>query len=309
MTIAHGTDPPSARILDRSTRSADGIDLVLRAIGDGHIAPQSAERLTEVAKHFRQFLLNGYSVALLSEVTSLNAAAFVRAPSAATFAPPTSSTMHFRRSALRLFFREARRLGVAATDPTLDVVLPPRSSLPCRPLADDEVLLCRSCALRTLTETRQPAAWALAEATARTSEIPHIRAHDVDLGQRRVWIHGGGRMVPRWGRLTDWGTSHLERRISAVSRFAGNPPLIYAARGSAASSQASSCIAISQTLRRAGLAREPDVRPLSLVAWAGRRAFNDGAPIEEVARMLGVRSLDSAARLIALRWSEEPSND
>ena len=44
----------------------------------------------------------------------------------------------------------------------------------------DEVILCRSFSLHTLTETRQPAAWALAEATARTSEIPLIRASHVD---------------------------------------------------------------------------------------------------------------------------------
>ena len=66
-------------------------------------------------------------------------------------------------------------------DPTLDLVLPARSSLAARPLADDEIALGRSFSVKTLGETRQPAAWALAEATARTSELSAIRIRDVDL--------------------------------------------------------------------------------------------------------------------------------
>src|SRR5207302_9715474 len=96
--------------------------------------------------------------------------------------------MHLRRSALRLYFRTLRQIGVAVGDPTQDLVLPPRSCLAVRPLMDDEIVVCRSFSLQTLTATRQPAAWALAEATARTSEIPHIVVSDVDLPGGRVWI-------------------------------------------------------------------------------------------------------------------------
>ena len=73
-----------------------------------------------------------------------------------------------------------RQLGVYDGDPTIDLVLPPRSFLAVRPLTDDEIVVCRSFSLQTLTATRQPAAWALAEATARTSEIPHIVVSDLD---------------------------------------------------------------------------------------------------------------------------------
>jgi hypothetical protein len=67
-----------------------------------------------------------------------------------------------------------RQLGAYDCDPTIDLVLPPRSFLAVRPLTDDEIVVCRSFSLQTLTATRQPAAWALAEATARNSEIHHI---------------------------------------------------------------------------------------------------------------------------------------
>ena len=56
---------------------------------------------------------------------------------------------------------------------------------------------------------------------------------------------------------------------------------------------------------RAGIGREPDVRPGSVVAWAGRRIFDETESIEEVARRLGIRSLDRAARFIGWGWAAE----
>ncbi len=126
--------------------------------------------------------------------------------------------MHLRRSALRLYFRTARQLGLCSGDPTLDLVLPARSSLHMRPLTDDEVALCRSFSVSSLTETRRPAAWALAEATARTSEIPHIRIRDLDVAEGRVWLWGSTKAEPRWGRLTEWGCKQLARQVERLSK-------------------------------------------------------------------------------------------
>ena len=53
------------------------------------------------------------------------------------------------------------------------------------------------------------------------------------------------------------------------------------------------------------LAGEPDVGPSSVAAWAAARAFREGASIDEVARMLGIRSLDRAARFIGWDWKQE----
>ena len=98
----------------------------------------------------------------------------------------------------------------------------------------------------------------------------------------------------------------LRRRIASFDRSPViDPRLVYAARGSNESRQASSCIAIAQTLARAGLGGEPDVRPGSVAAWAGDKAFSDGAPIDDVARRLGVRSLDRAASIIGWDWRRE----
>jgi hypothetical protein len=211
--------------------------------------------------------------------------------------------MHLRRSALRLYFQTLRQLGLFDGDPTMDLALPPRSCLAVRPLTDDEIVVCRSYSLRTLTATRQPAAWALAEATARTSEIHHILVSDLDFTNSRVWIHGSSKAEPRWGSLSDWGAIQLARRVGSLDNvLTDDPAVAYEGSGSEQSGQVSSCIAIAETLRRAGIGKEPDVRPGSVVAWGGRRVFEETGSIEEVARQLGMRSLDRAARFIGLSW-------
>jgi hypothetical protein len=55
-------------------------------------------------------------------------------------------------------------------------------------------------------------------------------------------------------------------------------------------------------LLRAGLAGDRRVRPASIAGWAGRRVFEESGRVEDAARVLGVRSLDSAARMIGLDW-------
>ena len=44
------------------------------------------------------------------------------------------------------------------------------------------------------------------------------------------------------------------------------------------------------------------VRPASIAGWAARRVFEESGRVEDAARVLGVRSLDSAARMIGLDW-------
>jgi hypothetical protein len=92
----------------------------------------------------------------------------------------------------------------------------------------------------------------------------------------------------RWGQLSNWGRPQLERRVRELGpRSSSSTLLIYQGDGSAESRQASSCQAIAETLRRAGLAGEPDVRPVSVAAWAGATAFAETGRIEAAARVMG----------------------
>jgi integrase/recombinase XerC len=69
------------------------------------------------------------------------------------------------------------------------------------------------------------------------------------------------------------------------------------------SRRAHSSQAIRETLRRAGLLADSEVRPASLTAWAGQQVLNETGRVDEVARALGMRSLDGAARLIGWDWA------
>jgi hypothetical protein len=101
--------------------------------------------------------------------------------------------------------------------------------------------------------------------------------------------------------LDDWGATQLERRAKSLKQA---KHLIYQGSGSEESQQASCCIAIKETMVRAGLDAEPDVRPSSLMAWAGTVIHEETDSIEQVALRLGIRSLDTAARFINYTWNK-----
>src|SRR5680860_163784 len=243
---------------DASTLRAD-LDAVVADLCDSSVlSEQSLRRLQPLLERFGWFAESSAGVDSLAAITSDVVDRFVRARTRERTAP-SPATMHARRSAVRLMFRAGRQLGLCDADPTVDIVLPPRSILRARPLTEEEVRLCRSASLHSLDATRLPAAWALAEATVRSGELASVNVADVDLDQARVWIAGSARTEPRWGALSAWGCKQLRRRLDAI----GDASLvIYAGSGSAESRQASSCQAIHETLLRAGLSREADVRPV-----------------------------------------------
>jgi integrase len=288
------------RVLQRHSLERAASEVAAAIEASPSLSDQTRPRFASTVERLISFCGRGYDLGSLAEVTPEIARAFV--VSRLEDREPSIATMHLRRSALRFAFRQARQLSLVDHDPCVDLALPPRSGLSARPLTDDEVAVCRSYSLTSLTNTRTPAAWALAEATARTAEIPHIRVRDLDLNHGRVWLHGGTRTLKRWALLTRWGIVQLERRVAALDGI--DAPLVYAANGSPASGQASSCIAVSDTLVRAGLGDEHDLRPVSVAAWAGRSLLDQTGRIDAVARLLGVRSLDRAARIVAWDWTQ-----
>jgi len=150
--------------------------------------------------------------------------------------------------------------------------------------------------------------WALAEATAVTSEITAVRIGDLDNPDTPRWVRLAGtrRHDPRLGELTDWGATIVARQSALLRERRSTPATLLTYRGNGAPgeavAQASACNAIGAVLDLAGVAREPDVRPASVRNWAGRRLYDAGMPIERVAQRLGARSLDSAAADIDLSW-------
>ena len=166
-----------------------------------------------------------------------------------------------------------RRIGTSRRDPTLDLSLPPRSGWRPARLTDDEIALCRSHAAVALTIT------AGRGVGARRGDVSHDRGRpghvrgDIDLDEGAVWIHGGDDR-DRWGHLTDWGSfsssgawcgtgaTPSSRSSTSGDGSAASRPDLLLHRGQ-------------RVLVRAGLGDEPDVRPASVAAWAGRQILDE----------------------------------
>lgn len=305
MSVSAGADAGDEEQEPRSLSASELVEAVIANLeADGDLAPASRERLAGLMRRFASFLERAYGVRSLDELETGHLRRFLEAGTVSGSAPAVA-TMHLRRSAIRLLFREAVKVGAIGEDPTTNLPLPPRSGLPFRPLTDDEVDLGRSFARGSLSATREPAAWALSEASARCSELPYIRARDVDINQGRVFIAGGAKTAPRWSEFTEWGVVQIGRRLAELRREERDVPVVSSNPRNRTSARASAYDAIRATLERAGLAREPDVRPNSLVAWRGASALASGASIDEVARMLGIRSLDATTSFIGWHWRGE----
>jgi len=274
----------------------------------GGLKPATFESFCDIWHLFARFCEQGLGLTDADEVTKDDVVAFLVAPRAQG-GELADASRHFRRGAVRFLYRRGRKLGLVSGDPTLDVILPKRPVLSTRPLTDDESELCRLCALGTMSDLRLPLVWALAEATARISEIPNVRVRDLDTAARVVFLAGGARTDPRWAPMTDWASAQLRRRLTTpeLPRDPGSlvvpwRPKITKRPGNAAT------MAVIEVLRTAGIHGDPSVRPTSVTAWAGRRLLLRGFRIEEVACALGCRSLDRTAHLIGLDWRNPPQD-
>ncbi len=305
---------PSAGVAQPSGQTAVTLvrasEQVLAAWSKGEdFTEQTLARASEGVQRFTK-RLTAQGVDTLEQVRPEHCAGFIDATTVKG-SPPLLTSRHTRRTTLRMYFRTLRQLGHDVGDPTLDILLPVRTATTARPLTDDEVTLARVTARLGDAGTRslqRAVCWALAEATAVTSEISAIRVRDVDDARAPRWVQlpGTRRHDPRAGELTDWGSLIVARQLQALtqSRHTSATLLTYKGRGTPgeAGAQASICNAIGAVLDSAGLAREPDVRPASVRNWAGRRLYDSGLPLEQVALRLGARTLDSAAADIGLDW-------
>ncbi len=299
-----GTDVENRRRLDDCASVARAVELAHRVLGDEWTSVDQRSRAGGILDGFVGFCATGFGIVDLADVTPAMAEHFVQAP-ARDGMEPSLQLRHLRRTALRLVFRSARSAGWPVGDPTLDLMLPPRPGRSTRPLTDEEVAVCRGSAVWSLTDSRRSAAWALAEATCRTGELPFIQVTDLDLDAGRVWLHGGRRTKPRWGYLNDWGQAQVQRRLAVIGSDDPDTRIVYQGSNSLEGGRVSSSLALLDVLRRAGLANEPSVRPSSIAAWAGRQILAETGRIDVVAQRLGLTHLDTAADFIGWDWRED----
>jgi site-specific recombinase XerD len=259
------------------------------------LAPSTLVEFGDVMRRFARFMERGLGITEVSVIGQAEVRAFVESRQA-DGGRPSLSRMHNRRTVCRYVFRNAMRLGICASDPTEGVVLPRRTPVRPRPLTDDEVEVCRSHALFHPDDLRHPVAWALAEGTARTFEIARVLVGDFDPVSGAIRLGGSPRCLPRTVSLTDWGLAQVRRRMEALPAM--DEPLF--PMRSKKVPRATASMAVIEVLRAAGI-EAPEIRPISVVAWRGASAYADGTSIEDIAAMLGLRSLDRAAGLIGLQ--------
>ena len=296
---------------NRTSSGTSTFDVALRLLADDlggrWVSQAHTDRVVRQAYRFVSFAQRGFDVHDLDLVTPAIAAAYVSAPTA-DGSPAGASLQRSRRSAVRALFQVGRAAGLTSIDPTADLRLPPLTSLRARALTDDEVVECRASSQWSLGATRRSATLALAEATCRSGEIPQVLVGDITLEDGLVDIRGGGRCAPRSGHFTDWGLEQIRARLAIVGDDPSTP-LVYEGSDARLGGLVSANSTISQVLERAGLGHEPDVRPSSIVAWAGAKVLESTGQIEDVAAALGLKSLDGAASFIGWNWQEPCDHD
>jgi site-specific recombinase XerD len=269
--------------------------VLAHAESTGDLAASTLAEFSDVMRRFAVFVERGLGATEVSAIGEAEVRAFIQSRRA-DGAEPSLSLMHNRRTICRYLFRTARSLGLCASDPTAAVELPPRTQAGPRPLTDEEVRLSRSYALFHPADLHHPVAWALAEATARTHEIARVLVRDVAIDPGTVYLRGSPRSDARTVDFTEWGLVQVRRRLDLRGTSPEDPLVPFRSRRVP---RASASMAVIEVLKRAGI-KALDVRPISVVAWRGAKAYEAGASIEEVAALLGMRSLDRTAALIAV---------
>lgn len=276
---------------------------------EGEFSEQTLMRTTETVRRFAARLA-ATRVRRAEDITTADCAAFIDAMTKHGTVPELT-TRHARRVAIRMLFRTWRDLQYDVGDPTMDLELPPRTGRAARPLTDAEVVLCRAATrlgMAGSASLQRAVVWALAEATAITSEISAVRICDVDDAADPRWVElpGTRRTDARVGELTDWGATIVRRHLEHLTAQGAKATTLLTYRGKGIPGQATAQAAVSNVvaavLDSAGLSDQPDVRPGSVRNWAGRRLYDQGMPLERVARRMGARTLDTCAEDIALEW-------
>lgn len=287
----------------------EAVDVVLAVwharVADGEMSPQTAEKFLLLMRRFGRFAA-ATGVTSVDEVDGHVVEKFIHASGAdrrGHLAAPATATQHQRRSVLRLFARDAIRLGFMLGDPTYGIELPRRSLVDVRPVNNDEVALLQCFAESWSTPTRHAATVALALAGVHTGEIARV-AVDALRGDR-VAAPGATRIAARDLPLSAWAQRVLAERAQLLAvrgKVTGIASLVSTGYGSAAQEQARVCTTIRDVIKRAGLGGEQDIRPSSLTAHAAAAAFDESQQIDAAAKVLGYQSLDTTARLIGWDW-------
>lgn len=236
---------------------------------------------------------------------------WVQMPNVRTGEPVGRETQGVRRSAVRMFFETLNCLGITDANPGKLIELPSRGGRYVKALTDDQVDHVKRLAQTTLTDYRTPAAFAVVLSGATARELSNVTVDDVDLPNRRVWVHGGGyRQRDRWiPLLDDWCVNAVTAQVRTLreqyGEAAGGVWLVYKPHPTqpTPTRQASAANGILTRLMQTTRVHRPGItRVESIREWLAVKVFEETGSVEAVALRLGMSSLDGAAHLVGHDW-------
>lgn len=225
-----------------------------------------------------------------------------------------------RLSAASAFFTTAQCLGLYDENPAVAVREPTPTPRHVRPLTGGQIAQMKRTAVyrvvqlhgQTVPETKTPAAFALTLLGASNAENSQVRVRDVDLTNRRIWLHDGGyRTRDRWVPIDDdWCYAALKIRVRVLSQATDADALPgrwlgYDPKGTnptAAKRSAATADLITKLMRKSGVYTAGVTRVESIREYLAQRVFNQTRRVEAVAERLGMSSLDAAAHLVDYDW-------
>ncbi|MFE6739030.1 hypothetical protein [Streptomyces tubercidicus] len=282
------------------------------AVRAGRMRPQTAESYIATGERLLRYT-TALGVSRLDDVTDTVAQGFTDSPGRdrhGNITPvPADSTRRLRKSGVDALFTEARRLGLTAKAPLLDLPPIPRSARrPVGSLTDDDIDNLRFHAECGMPQTRHAAVLALLLSGLHTGEIGWTSTADIDHTHARVWAAGAARITARYCPLDDpWCQDVLDQRVRHLLKHSapsGPPPaLAITADAPAHRRQSSVCTAFGEIVLHSGT--KPDgrsARPRDVTGWLAAKIFAESGQIADVALLLGLSTLDGAARLAGYDW-------
>lgn len=282
---------------------------------DGSLSMDTVDEYIEVGERLLGYA-RAHHALLLDEITPELAEAFINAPGrdrrGVIIETPADNTQRQRRSGVISLFSQARLLGLTRAAPLVDSRPIPRS--PRRPSAElrpEEIAQLRFHSERGMPATRNASLLALLLAGLSSAEVGAASTADLDLTAASVSTRGATRTVARRCGLDGWAVHVLSLRAAYLERKGSGPHRLVANAGSAPSVVQSSVGAgFSEIARRSGLSTMArKVEPRDVTRYVARRILNETGQLSEVARRLGLSSLDVAAELADLKWNTPPRGD
>jgi hypothetical protein len=171
-----------------------------------------------------------------------------------------------------------------------------------RPLTATEAALCRVAVNRWDRRSDvTPTQYALAEASATSGELSKLTIGAVTVtGPVHVALPGGRDQDPRTVTLDDWQADIVLARLTALAGRDRSEAFVYDGTDpGTAKAQASASGNLKRVLWVAGLAGDPSLNPTSVRNTCAQRRRDRGERLEDIAAVMGARSLDRLVALLA----------